>query len=181
VVDLFLYDGEGSPGDVRLRDPSAPSGGPDTALAGLVPGPDWSFAGVAPSAPLAGVVPGVDWTGVGSLAAPRAGFIGALDFAGPASVAPGSPAGGFSPGVDWTGMPGAVPLVQYAGLRGRYGGITYDLALVDAALALAGSALFLRKNGVVYAVHLVELAHPHASPFRVQTPGGPKALRLLTS
>jgi hypothetical protein len=43
-----------------------------------------------------------------------------------------------------------------------------------------GGALFIDKNGTTYAVYLVDTSDPDASPFRVRTSAGTKAIRLKT-
>jgi hypothetical protein len=69
---------------------------------------------------------------------------------------------------------------QYPGLRCYYGGAVHELCLVAAADYVAGSALFLRGASALYAVYLVDPSDPNASPLRVPTPAGLRALRLKT-
>lgn len=71
---------------------------------------------------------------------------------------------------------------QYQGLRVRW--VTnLDLCLVaiaDAPTGMGGSPR-VRKNGVDYAIYLVETTDPHASPVRLRTSAGTKAIRLYTT
>ncbi|MBP8231747.1 MAG: hypothetical protein KAY22_05535 [Rhizorhabdus sp.] len=71
---------------------------------------------------------------------------------------------------------------QYAGLRTYYGAAVRELCLVAAADAPGsmGAAPMLRKNGVTYAIYLVETGDPDASSVRVRTSAGTKAIRLKT-
>lgn len=71
---------------------------------------------------------------------------------------------------------------QYAGLRCYYGGSVRELCLVAAADANTGmgSTPMIRKGGVTYAVYLVETTDPNATPVRLQTDTGTKAIRLKT-
>lgn len=69
---------------------------------------------------------------------------------------------------------------QYAGLRYWNGTSVVSLCLVAAGDAPAGDAPMLRKNGVTYAVYLVDTTDGDASPVRMRTNDGTKAIRLLT-
>ena len=77
--------------------------------------------------------------------------------------------------------PPAFP-TQYSGLRVRHGGGTYDLCMVataDAPAAMGGQPR-IRKGGTTYAVYLVDTTDPDASPVRLRTSAGTKAIRLKT-
>lgn len=69
---------------------------------------------------------------------------------------------------------------QYAGLRVYYGGAVRSLCLVAEGDAPSGNVPKVRKNGVTYAVYLVDTADPNASSVRLRTGTGTKAIRLLT-
>ena len=77
---------------------------------------------------------------------------------------------------------GAVFPTQYAGLRAYYNGAVRELCLVAAADANTGmgAAPMLRKGGVTYAVYLVETTDPDATPVRIRTSVGTKAIRIKT-
>jgi hypothetical protein len=66
---------------------------------------------------------------------------------------------------------------QFAGLRVFSGGVK-ELCLV--AVADGNGGMRVQKNGVTYAVYLVDVADPNASGVRVTTPTGTKAVRLKT-
>ena len=70
---------------------------------------------------------------------------------------------------------------QYSGLR-YFSGTVKELALVALADAPSGMGAVwrVRKNGVSYAVYLVETSDPNASGVRVRTSAGTKAARLKT-
>lgn len=71
---------------------------------------------------------------------------------------------------------------QFSGLKGRKSGSTIDLCLVleaDGATGMGGIPKLL-KGGVEYALYLVETTDPNASPFRIRTSTGTKAIRLKT-
>lgn len=76
---------------------------------------------------------------------------------------------------------GAFP-TQYFGLKAFYRGAVKDLCLVAVADAPAGMGGVPRvqKGGVTYAVYLVETSDPNASPVRMQTSAGVKAIREKT-
>lgn len=71
---------------------------------------------------------------------------------------------------------------QFAGLRVFCGGTVKQLCLVAKADAPAGmgGAVVINKNGVLYAVYLVETNDGNASTVRIQTTTGVKAIRLKT-
>ncbi len=69
--------------------------------------------------------------------------------------------------------------VQYAGLKLKAATIL-DLCLVAEVDAPLGTTWKVNKNGVIYAVYLVDIDDPHASPLRIQTSDGLKAVRLKT-
>lgn len=77
---------------------------------------------------------------------------------------------------------GVVFPAQYFGLRTYYRGAVKDLCLVAIADAPAGMGGVPRvqKNGVTYAVYLVETSDPNASPVRFRTSAGTKAIREKT-
>lgn len=77
--------------------------------------------------------------------------------------------------------PPAFP-TQYAGLRTYYDGAVRELCLVAAADANTGmgAAPMIRKGGVTYAVYLVETTDPLATPVRIRTSAGTKAIRIKT-
>ena len=79
--------------------------------------------------------------------------------------------------------PAGVPFPpQISGLRIKQVGAIIELCMVALADAPAGMGgqLRLRKNGVTYAVYLVETSDTFASPVRIQTATGIKAIRLKT-
>lgn len=85
------------------------------------------------------------------------------------------------PDVGWELLPGVGFPTQFFGLKGYDGG-ALDLCLVavgDAPSGMGGVPM-LRKNGVTYAVYLVETSDPNASTFRFRTSAGTKAVRLKT-
>lgn len=71
---------------------------------------------------------------------------------------------------------------QYAGFKIRKTGSTIELCLVATADAPAGMGgqLRTRKGGTTYALYLVETTDPNASPVRIRTSAGTKAIRLKT-
>lgn len=72
---------------------------------------------------------------------------------------------------------------QFFGLRGRTMLATVDLCLVDLTNAPSGlgGSIRIQKPDGAYAIYLVPTTDPNASPFRVATADGVKAVRLLTS
>lgn len=80
-----------------------------------------------------------------------------------------------------TAPPPAFP-TQYSGLRAYDDGTVVELCLVATADAASGMGAVppIQKNGVTYAVYLVETSDPNASRVRVQTSAGTKALRIKT-
>lgn len=71
---------------------------------------------------------------------------------------------------------------QFLGLRTYYQGAVKDLCLVAEADAPAGmgGVIKIDKGGTLYAVYLVETTDPDASPVRVETSAGVKAIREKT-
>lgn len=69
---------------------------------------------------------------------------------------------------------------QYAGLRTYYGGAVRSLCLVAVADAPTGDTPMVRKGGVTYAVYVVDTTDPNASPVRIRTNDGTRAIRSLT-
>ncbi len=71
---------------------------------------------------------------------------------------------------------------QYMGLRLRETSATVDLCLVAIGDAPAGmgGVLTIPKNGVDYALYLVETSDPNASQLRIETTVGVKSVRLKT-
>lgn len=76
---------------------------------------------------------------------------------------------------------GAFP-AQFLGLRTYYQGAVKDLCLVAEADAPTGmgGVIKIDKGGTLYAVYLVETTDPDASPVRVETSAGTKAIREKT-
>lgn len=72
--------------------------------------------------------------------------------------------------------------VQFAGLRTYYAGAVKELCLVAEADAPAGmgGTIKINKNGTLYVVYLVETGDSNATPVRVQTGAGTKAVRIKT-
>lgn len=71
---------------------------------------------------------------------------------------------------------------QFDGFRIRKGGTTYDLCMVataDAPTGMGGQPR-VRKGSTTYALYLVETTDPNASPLRLRTTTGTKAVRLKT-
>lgn len=77
---------------------------------------------------------------------------------------------------------GAPGLTEFFGLKAYYGGAIHDLSLVAEGDAPAGmgGVLKIMKNGVKYAVYLVETGDPEASPIRIRTSTGTKAIKVKT-
>lgn len=71
---------------------------------------------------------------------------------------------------------------QYFGLRCYFHSAVQDLCLVAAADAATGmgGAPMVNKNGTTYAIYLVDTTDPNASPVRISTSAGVKAVRLKT-
>ena len=71
---------------------------------------------------------------------------------------------------------------QYLGLKVYYHATVNDLCLVAEADANTGmgGAIVIDKNGTNYAVYLVDTTDPDASPIRVETTTGIKAIRVKT-
>lgn len=75
---------------------------------------------------------------------------------------------------------GSVFPTQYAGLRVYYHGAVQELSLVvegDAPSGMGG-IWKIRNSATQYAVYLVETSDPNATPIRIQTGSGIKALRI---
>lgn len=85
--------------------------------------------------------------------------------------------------IGWELLPGGFP-TQYSGLRYWDAGIAdrVELCLVAEADAPSGmgGVLKIRKGGVTYAVYLVETSDPSATPVRIKTIAGIKAIRVKT-
>src|SRR3990167_8565117 len=116
------------------------------------------------------------------------GFKGLLDFSGYSVGLPGqaSPVGGFKGLLDFSGYSvgqggGGFP-IQYDGLRAYYGGSVISLCMVAEADAPAGvgGAIKVNKAGTLYAVYIVETTDANATPVRIKTTTGIKAIRLKT-
>lgn len=72
--------------------------------------------------------------------------------------------------------------VQYFGFKIKKTGSIIELCLVAEADAPSGmgGVLKIRKGGVNYVLYLVETTDPNASPLRIKTSTGIKAIRLKT-
>lgn len=70
--------------------------------------------------------------------------------------------------------------VEFFGLKAFFQGAVKDLSLVAEANAPAGmgGVIKIDKNGIKYAVYLVETTDLKASPIRIRTTTGVKAIRL---
>ena len=87
------------------------------------------------------------------------------------------------PYVGWELLPGGGGFPpQFAGLRTYYNGAVRELCLVAEADAPAGmgGVIKIDKGGTLYAVYLVEISDPDATPVRVRTTTGTKAVRIKT-
>jgi hypothetical protein len=84
-------------------------------------------------------------------------------------------------GLSESGPPPEFP-PQFFGLRAYFQDAIRDLCLVAEADAPAGmgGVLKILKGATKYAVYLVETSDPNASPIRVRTSTGVKAVRLKT-
>lgn len=71
---------------------------------------------------------------------------------------------------------------QYAGLRVYHGAAALELCLVSTADGASGMGGIphIRKAGVTYAIYLVETSDPLATPVRIRTSLGTKAVRVKT-
>ena len=80
-----------------------------------------------------------------------------------------------------TDSPGGFP-TQYSGFKIQKTGSTIELCLVAEADAPSGmgGVLKIRKGGATYALYLVETSDGNASPVRIRTTTGTKAIRLKT-
>ena len=83
-------------------------------------------------------------------------------------------------GIDWELLPTVGFPTQYFGLKVRGVSSTLDLCLVAVADAPAGNQLRVRKGATTYAVYTVDTTDPQASPLRLRTSAGTKAIRLKT-
>lgn len=82
--------------------------------------------------------------------------------------------------VGWELLPGGGSFpTQFSGLRYYDSGVQ-ELCLVATADAHAGPQLRLYKSGTTYCVYLVDTTDPDASPVRINTGAGVKAIRLKT-
>lgn len=70
--------------------------------------------------------------------------------------------------------------VQYSWLRTFYHGTVQELCVVALADAPAGNRITIFKGGTNYAVYLVPTTDSNASPVRVNTTAGVKAIRKKT-
>lgn len=84
---------------------------------------------------------------------------------------------GYAVGRSLTSFP-----TQFPGLRVWWSGAAHELCLVAEADAPAGmgAVIKVRKSGANLALYLVEIGDPFASPVRVKTTTGVKAIRLKT-
>jgi hypothetical protein len=84
--------------------------------------------------------------------------------------------------VTFDAPPAPIFPVQYAGLRAFYRAAVQELCLVAQVDAPAGvgGRIIVNKNGTLLAVYLVDLADANASPVRVATGTGVKAIRVKT-
>lgn len=88
---------------------------------------------------------------------------------------------GSSFGSAWGGSWGASSFpAQFSGLRAYYASAVHDLCLVAAADAATGDAPMIRKGDTTYAVYLVATTDPDATPIRIKTAEGVKAIRRKT-
>lgn len=85
-------------------------------------------------------------------------------------------------GISWGSSWGLAWAPQFAGLKIYDDGGVVDLCLVALADAPAGmgGVWEVEKNGIAYAVYLVETTDPNASSARIETTTGVKAARLKT-
>ena len=86
------------------------------------------------------------------------------------------------PDVGWELLPSVSFPTQYPGLRTYYNGAVRSLCMVAVGDAPSGMGAvpMVRKGGVTYAVYLVETTDPNATPVRVRTTTGTKAVRIKT-
>lgn len=82
-------------------------------------------------------------------------------------------------GIDFELGDDAFP-TQYTGLRVYYGSAAHDLCLVATADAPSGDCPRIRKGGTTYAVYLVSTGDTNASPVRIATNDGTRAVRVKT-
>lgn len=78
--------------------------------------------------------------------------------------------------------PASTPVfpTQYSGLMVRGASATLDLCLVTTVDAPSGDMPRIQEGGVTYALYLVDTTDPLASPVRIGTEAGTKAIRLKT-
>lgn len=81
-------------------------------------------------------------------------------------------------GIDFEIGDGTFP-TQYSGLR-VYTGAVVELCLVATGDAPTGDCPRVHKGGTTYAVYLVDPSDPNASPIRIATNDGVRAMRLKT-
>lgn len=86
-------------------------------------------------------------------------------------------------GFAFYGMPflgalgGVTPATTGLRIKTTSGIIELTLVAVASAVASMGGAPMIRKNGTTYALYLVETTDPNASPVRIKTSTGIKAIR----
>lgn len=82
----------------------------------------------------------------------------------------------------WLAQVGGGFPAQFFGLKAFFQSAIKDLCLVAEADAPTGmgGVFKVRKGAVNYAIYLVETTDPNASPIRVRTSTGTKAIRLKT-
>ena len=166
-VDITLRPGDATPADIVMRALPAAATAPLVDL----------FIVVRPAT-------GTDII-LGSVVTPRA------EVAGPVLAATLVPlflyAGDATPADIIIGDPTVVRPssgfpTQFSGFKIRKTGSTIELCLVATADAPAGMGgqLRTRRGGTTYALYLVETTDPNASPVRIRTSAGTKAIRLKT-
>lgn len=87
----------------------------------------------------------------------------------------------FCPGAVVEAGGGGFP-TQFSGLKAYFGAVIQELCLVatgDAPTGMGGVPR-IQNNGVTYAVYLVETGDSNASPIRIRTGAGTKAIRKKT-
>lgn len=84
--------------------------------------------------------------------------------------------------IGWELLPSGSFPTQFSGLRAYFQSAVQDLCLVAEADAPSGmgGVIKIDKNGTLYAVYLVETGDANATPIRVNTTLGTKAVRLKT-
>jgi hypothetical protein len=82
--------------------------------------------------------------------------------------------------VGWELLPGGGLFpTQFSGLRYQDGSVQ-ELCLVATADGNTGNQLRIHKSATTYCVYLVDTTDPDASPIRIQTTAGVKAVRFKT-